>query len=134
MKEKMKEYFVLYKRDRDGEKSKRAKGNMLYDKIKEFKTEEEAMTFGLEYLHDTPIMAKRVTKPTDYEPNATYVLAAYYAYKYKHYCYDGSSDSVPTHEVAKSDLKNLGTLVEKLSEQGPQKIYLGIEKKIIPGG
>jgi len=125
-------YFVLYKRDRSGEKMERAKGRMLYDSIKEFETKERAISFGLSNLQDTPILAKKVESLNDYKEGATYVIAAYFTGKYQHYSYDGSCDSVPTHEITRCDQGDLDRIIEKLANEDPSKIYLGIEEKLVP--
>ncbi len=126
------DYFVLYKRDRDGETMKRAKGRMLYDRIKTFATEQDARAYGLSNLQDTPIVAKNVQCLGDYNPQATYVIAAYFTAKYSSSCYDGSSDPVPTHEVVLCRQENLDALVKELAAEGPSRLYLGIEEKLIP--
>ena len=125
-------YFVLYNRDRSGEQMKEAKGRMLYDKIQEFPTEKKAVAFGLNYLQNTPIVAKTVKNIDDYDAKANYVVAAYFTSKYKHYDYGGGCDPVPTHEVITCNQESLDTVIENFAKENPSKIYLGIEQKLTP--
>ncbi|MDO8640628.1 MAG: hypothetical protein Q7R33_03710, partial [Nitrosarchaeum sp.] len=46
--------------------------------------------------------------------------------------YDGSSNSVPTHEAVKCSQEHLDALVQELANESPSKLYLGIERKLIP--
>ncbi len=128
-----KDYFVLYKRDKDGEShSKCAAGRLMYDKIKEFRCKEDAIEFGLSNLQDTPVLAKTVRAARDCDPRATYVAAAFFQGKYQHHSFDGSSDPIPTHEVVKCGLNTLDSVVQTLANEGPGKLYLGVEEKMLP--
>jgi len=126
------QYFVLYKRDRSGETMEKAKGRMLYDKIEEFVDRDEAAAFALSNLQDTPIMARYVKAFADHDSNISYVVAAHFEHKYQHYDYGGDSDSVPTHEVERCGQNHLDSIVETMASESPNKMYLGIEEKLLP--
>ncbi|MBI2573725.1 hypothetical protein HYV86_07705 [Candidatus Woesearchaeota archaeon] len=125
-------YFVLFKRDLNGEKMEKCKGRMMYDALRTFDEKEEATAFALSNLQDTPILARNVRKANDFDPNGEYIVAAYFASKYSSSSYDGSSDSVPTHEVVRTNLVGLEDVVNRIATEKPQKVFLGIEEKLFP--
>lgn len=131
------DYFVLYKRDFNGEKLSRAKGRMLYDKSKDFCEYASAITFANRNLpalvvKRTPLNEEDSQKIKD--TDKPYVVAAFFPMKYRHYCYDGSSDPVPTSEVVRCAENELEKVVEKLSSEGAQKVDLGIELRFLGVG
>ncbi|MBT4824239.1 hypothetical protein HN695_02560 [Candidatus Woesearchaeota archaeon] len=125
-------YFVLYKRDQKSEHMDKVKGRMLYDKIEEFADREKALEYALSNLQDTPILAKTIKSPQDFNAEASYVVAAYFGSKYGYTDYGGDYNDVPTHEVVRTKLGNLDSVVEELASEGPNRLYLGIEEKLIP--
>lgn len=131
-----KEYFVLHKRDFSGETlSLNKKQRELYDAIKQFSKLGDAKEFALEIMHEMPILAKFGNSLNETEKirnsASPYVVAAYFANKYQHYCYDGSSDSVPTHEVTRCSEAQLENTLYELAKEKPNKIYWGIELKLV---
>lgn len=143
-----KEYFVLHKRDVKGEgnfERKRkhgqndapylAEGRMLYDKYRSFNNIDKAVSFALELLHEQPILCYRGF--TYHEPDKIkdktrpFVIAAYFPSKYKHHCYDGSSDSVPTYEVISCKQEELESKIAEFGSECPGKIHYGIELKLL---
>ncbi len=126
------DYFVLYARDRNGEKMKMAKGRMLYDRIRDFDSRQDAIAFGLTHLQSSPIVAQAVRTLEDYASDAEYVVAAYFPSKYQSYAMDGSSDPVPTHEVIRCGQGDLDAVVSALAEEDPSRMYLGIELTLMP--
>ena len=125
------QYFVMYRRDRNAETMKRAKGRMLYDGLKEFETREKATAFGLLNLQDTPIVAKKVESLSDYSLDAHYVVAAYFTNNYQSQALSESFPA-PTHEVVTCNQENLDRVIEELANESPSKLYLGIEEKLVP--
>lgn len=124
-------YFVLYERNINSEKIKKADGRMLYKKLKKFKTEEKATKFGLSKLQGTPIIAKTIKCLSDYHPTASYIVAAYFPEKYQRgFC--GDYYNVPMYEVLRCTQDSLDKFVEELAREGPSKLYLGIEEKFAP--
>lgn len=129
-------YFVMYQRDLIGERSSRNQMKReLYDKIKQFPSFEEASDFALENMHQDPILAKYgllADKETPRFTDTPYTIVAYFNSKYFHESYDGSSDSVPTHEIIRCTHADLETKLRSLAQEMPNKIYWGIELKLLP--
>lgn len=126
------QYFVLYKRDHGAESMGRAKGRFVYDKINEFESYESAKRFAFGHLHDTPIVAKNICYENDLHKDASYIVAAHFPKKYSTSFYDGSHEYVPTHEVIKTKITNLDAIVQRIATEKPDRMYLGIEQRIIP--
>ena len=127
-----KEYFVLFKRDRDGESMARTKGRMLYDALRQFSDHAEAKKFALRNLQHTPLLAKTIISAGDYCPAALYVVAAYFTDKYGYTDISGVYNSQPTHEVEVCNQQALERIVEHMASEGPDRMYLGIEEKLLP--
>ena len=132
----MSEYFVLHKKDFGGEGLRQNTNKReLYDRRKEFSDLEKATLFALENMHEDPILvktgviAKEEGKLRD--PQKPYVVAAYFDYKYSSYCM-GESDPAPTHEITRCGPEQLETTLRELAREQPQKIYWGIELKLLP--
>ncbi|MBI5066224.1 hypothetical protein HZA97_08365 [Candidatus Woesearchaeota archaeon] len=128
-------YYVLHKFDQIGNslqanRYKRA----LYDRIKGFSSVDAAAEFARSVLNEKPILIKEAITFEDANriknPSNPYVIATYFGNKYRHECYDGSSDPVPTHEVERTTLNQLESRLESIAEEGPDKIYWGIELKL----
>jgi len=127
-----KTYFVLYQRDRPGERIEMAKGRMLYDRINLYRTKILAAAFGFSHLKDSPILARSIDDVNNLTSHSGYVVAAYFPSKYKHYDYGGGSDDVPTHEVVRCDSNDLENVVSQIASESPERIYLGIEERLFP--
>jgi len=135
----MKKYYVLHERDFMGEGIKvNSHQRELYDRIKKFSDINVATNFALSKLNEAPILFSEGVGFDDEKriknPSTSYVIAAYFEGKYTHYCYDGSSDSVPTHEIERTSLTELEGKLENISRELPDKIYFGIELKLFQMG
>lgn len=134
-------YHVLHKKDFNGGslQANRQKRE-LYDRMKSFSSVDAAAEFALSVLSEKPILVKESVTYEDAgrikNPSRPYVIAAYFGNKYYHYSYDGSNDSVPTHEIERTGLDQLESRLESIAEEGPDKIYWGIELKLfsVKGG
>ena len=132
----MSDYFVLHKKDFSGaELRQNTNKRDLYDRRKEFSDLEKATLFALENMHEDPILARTGITVKDGEkvrdPQKPYVVAAYFGYKYNSYCM-GESDPAPTHEITRCSPEQLETTLRELAKEQPQKIYWGLELKLIP--
>lgn len=128
------EYFVLHKRDFNGETLRaNDKGRELYDTLKEFSSLEDATEFALENMHEDPILAKAtltIDEDRIRSKESPYVIAAYFKYKYYSYCMD-ESDPAPTHEIIRCSQGQLESTLRSIARERPNKIYWGIELKLI---
>jgi hypothetical protein len=117
-------YFVVYERDRETEQHKKYGELQLYDKIKYFEGEEHAKEFALE--HYPVLMGKQSVEQAN-----NYVVAVEHEGKYKHYCYDGSCDSLTTYDARHCTREELEKTVDAMmSEKTAKKAIIGIELKL----
>ncbi len=134
-----KEYNVFHKKDFSAQRLKEniAKRE-IYDSRKTFTDLNKAQEFAMSVLHEQPILMKYASvKTTKNEQikntDNPYMVAAYFIDKYHHYCgLDDSSNPVPTHEIERCNLEQLENVLMKLAEEKPNKLYWGIELKLIP--
>jgi hypothetical protein len=132
------EYNVFYKNDLSGPQlSENRAHREIYDKRKTFYELDNALKFAMTVLQDRPILMKYAsTKTAGAEQirnlDTPYVLAGYFPSKYSHYCYDGSSTSVPTYEIERCYAEQLEDKLMKMAEEAPSKICWGLELKFMP--
>lgn len=133
-------YFVMYKRDLQGEKhcSNFDKSRMMYDGLKTFQSGDSARKFAYSRAGELPLLAKTGGAPEGFEKLNSllkpYLVAAYFPNKYFHYDYGGGSDAVPTHEVLRCSESELESTIEMLAREGPNKIFMGLELSLFGGG
>lgn len=129
------EYFVMCKKDFRGENlQENKKKREIYDKKKDFFSLEEATEFALENIHQLPILARATLKPENdiiKDKDKPFVLAAYFEAKYFSYGYDGR-DNFPTFEITRCSQDRLESELEELAQEKPDKIYFGVELKLLP--
>ena len=134
-------YYVLHKNDEFGKTAKgNDRGRELYDKIKPFSSLDAASEFALTVLNERPMLIQKALTCEDANKiknkSKPYVVAAYFENKYHDYSYFGSGESISSHEIVRSTLKQLESKLESIAEETPDKIYYGIELKLfsISGG
>jgi len=132
------EYAIMHKKDLSAPHLKENKEKReIYDKRTSFETLDNAIEFAISVLHEQPILMRSAAlAPQGNEqvkyPDTPYVIAAYFTTKYSHYSYDGSSDYVPTHEIERCSRDQLEDKLMKIAGEAPDKLYWGIELKLIP--
>lgn len=129
-------YFVMYQKDFEGNglKGNRHKRE-IYDKMKQFSSLEKSVEFVLDKMHEDPILAK-IGQISDGEipryPDTPYVIAISFEEKYRSYDFTGDSDPVPAYEIVRCNQSELETKLRSLAQEMPNKIYWGIELKLLP--
>ena len=126
------EYFVMYQRDITRELRGMADDRMHYNDHKGFADKEEATEFALSHLQDIPIVAKTVKALADYDAEADYVVVAHFECKHQQRHFDMGHYFVPTNEVVRCSQEDLDATVRELANENPNKMYLGIEEKLVP--
>lgn len=132
------EYAVLHKKDLDGPTLKENKAQReLYDRMTAFSTMDKAAKYAMSVLQERPVIMKSASlmaqgKEQVRYPETPYVIAAYFETKYGGHSYGGSFDYVSTYEVERCNRDQLEDKLMKIAEEGPSKLYWGLELKLIP--
>ena|SRR3989344_4306279 len=128
-------YFVMYERARSCESGSKNPGHRpTYHKLKTFSAEERASEFAMSKLSDQPILARQISSMKDIADAKiqadTYVLAIYFGCKYSIGSFD-EFECEPIYEVERCTPSELEVAVGKIAKESPDKIYIGIERKLL---
>jgi hypothetical protein len=129
-----KDYFVLFGRDFDTEKTRRYGKKMLYDSKKDFIILEEAKRFAL--LNMPASIAKRFPvyekdKEQARNPNSPYIVVAKFVGKYNHTSIDGSRDPLTNFDALRCNDSGIEKIIELFAREGAKEIIIGLDLKLI---